>query len=466
MFNSWGIVNAYGTYASYYMQHLLPGQDILLFNLVGSTQSFTVLALSAVVGRFLDAGYHRTLIITGSVLVTLGSFLISVSAGGGGYGEGNYGLIWFTQGLLSGLGMACFFVTSSQGMSSRSCSKKSIVLTDRILVVATWFRKKKGFAIGIVASGASIAGLLYPMMLKFLIPKVGFNNAQRYTSTLTAATCIIAILVARPNPEHLFRKPQSWAKVDVWVDTHAFRNRSFCWLCAAISFLFFGFYAVFFNLEEWAAETGIGYKDDPRGGPLETDATHDNAMRAFWLLSIMNATSTLGRLSSAYLCDHFGALNVHCFVTLVASLLTLILWTLADTVTAALAFVVVFGVFSGAVIGLPPASVAHILGPNPAAQAKLGQWTGMMYTCAAAPALTGPVIAGHLITEFLNDFRTVQLWAGACMFLSACCMGAAIYSKHAARADEWFEEKRRRLSSVTSLGKRRGSGAVSQREVV
>ncbi len=49
-------VNAYGTYASYYMQHLLPRQDILLFNLVGSTQSFVVLFFSAVVGRFLDAG--------------------------------------------------------------------------------------------------------------------------------------------------------------------------------------------------------------------------------------------------------------------------------------------------------------------------------------------------------------------------------------------------------------------------
>lgn len=116
MFNSWGIVNAYGTYASYYMQHLLPGQDILLFNLIGSTQSFIVLLLSAPVGRFLDAGYHRTLIVTGSVLVILGQFLLSVSVGNGGYGEGNYGLIWLTQGLITGLGMACFFVTSSQGM--------------------------------------------------------------------------------------------------------------------------------------------------------------------------------------------------------------------------------------------------------------------------------------------------------------------------------------------------------------
>ena len=298
-----------------------------------------------------------------------------------------------------------------------------------VTVVATWFRKKKGFAIGIVASGASIAGLIYPMMIKFLIQEVGFNNAQRYTATLTAVTCLFAILIARPNPAHPFRKPETWARINVWVDTHAFRNHSFAWLCAAISFLFFGFYAVFFNLEEWAAETGIGFKDNPQGGgPLRDENTQPDAMRAFWLLSIMNATSTIGRLSSAYLCDHFGAMNVHCFVTTIASLLVLILWTLADTVKSAIAFVVVFGIFSGAVIGLPPASVAHILGPDPAAQAKLGQWTGMMYSCAAVFALTGPVIAGHLITEFKNDFRTVQLATVGAYFIAI--LGLAVLTGH------------------------------------
>lgn len=341
-------------------------------------------------------------------------------------------------------------------------------LLTPLSVVATWFRKKKGFAIGIVASGASIAGLIYPLMVKSLIQEVGFNNAQRYTATLTAVTCLLAILIARPNPAHTFRKPERWARISVWIDTHAFRNHSFAWLCAAISFLFFGFYAVFFNLEEWAADTGIGFRDAPDGGPVIDEDTKPDAMRAFWLLSIMNATSTIGRLSSAYLCDHFGAMNVHCFVTFVASLLTLILWTLADTVSSAIAFVVVFGIFSGAVIGLPPASVAHILGPDPSAQAKLGQWTGMMYSCSAIFALTGPVIAGHLITEFANDFRTVQLWSGACMFLSACCMAMSIYSKHRAMTNEWFSDKRRRLSSVTSvnLSKSRSRGATSQREEV
>lgn len=119
-FNSWGLVNAYGTYASYYKQYLLPGHDLLLFNLVGSTQSFVVLSLSAVVGRFLDAGYSRHLIATGTVLVSLGTYLLSIVNADGGYKQGNYALIWLTQGFISGLGMACFFVSSSQGKHESS----------------------------------------------------------------------------------------------------------------------------------------------------------------------------------------------------------------------------------------------------------------------------------------------------------------------------------------------------------
>ncbi|KAF2717846.1 MFS general substrate transporter [Polychaeton citri CBS 116435] len=437
MFNSWGLVNAYGTYASYYKQYLLPGRDLLLFNLVGSTQSFVVLILSAIVGRFLDAGYSRHLIVLGTVLVSLGTFLLSVVNGDGGYEQGNYILIWLTQGLISGLGMACFFVSSSQ-------------------VVATWFKAKKGFAVGIVASGASIAGLIYPMMTKFLIVAVGFNDAVRYVATVVTLTAFLAIFLARPNPEHIVRKPETWVKVSVWVDKHAFSNASFAWFTAGICFMFFGFYAVFFNLEEWAAAEGLGYKDAIEGVP-EIEVTdweergRNRGIRTFWLLSIMNASSTLGRLSSAYLCDHFGALNVHCIVTFIAAILVLVGWTLSKTVAAAIVFVVLFGIFSGAVIGLPPASVAYILGPRPEAQAKLGQWTGMMYSSAAVFALTGPVIAGHLITEYGENYLTVQCWSGANLFMAAVCMGIAIFYRRRQSAREWLSEKRRRLStSVTS----------------
>lgn len=112
------------------------------------------------------------------------------------------------------------------------------------------------------------------------------------------------------------------------------------------------------------------------------------------------------------------------FASLIASILVLFGWIFAHSVSGAIAFVVLFGAVSGAVIGLPPASIANILGYCPSQQSKLGQWTGMMYTGTAIFALTGPIIAGSLITQFKN-YLTIQLWSGICLFLCFFCMAMA-----------------------------------------
>lgn len=114
MFNSWGLVNAYGTFSSFYMESLMPNTPIYLLNLIGSTESFVVLSLSFAMGRLLDAGFSRYILFTGWILVSTGMFTLSVSSGNGRAGQGNYSLIWVTQGFTQGLGMACFFVASSQ----------------------------------------------------------------------------------------------------------------------------------------------------------------------------------------------------------------------------------------------------------------------------------------------------------------------------------------------------------------
>jgi MCP family monocarboxylic acid transporter-like MFS transporter 10 len=110
MFNSWGLVNAYGTWSSYYVGHSLLGTDQLQLNLVGSTQSFLVLLLSNPVGRLLDAGFSRHVIGFGTFCVPLG--LVHPADV---HALANFGSIWGLQGFVVGLGMAPFFVSSSQG---------------------------------------------------------------------------------------------------------------------------------------------------------------------------------------------------------------------------------------------------------------------------------------------------------------------------------------------------------------
>lgn len=197
-------------------------------------------------------------------------------------------------------------------------------------------------------------------------------------------------------------------------------------------------------------------------------AVSDQPLQTFWLLTIMNGASTVGRLTLAQFSDKTGPLNMHIGSQFVCSLLTLILWSLAGSEQDAIAFCVVFGIFSGMVIGLPPASVANILSCTyttpetmPLAKKKLGHWVGMMYSFAAVPALLGPVIAGHLITEY-NTYITVQMWSGANLFLSFICMVIArwylpcfdgeSFAHHLSRKHTSTKEKLRLGSNATDTG--------------
>jgi MCP family monocarboxylic acid transporter-like MFS transporter 10 len=142
----------------------------------------------------------------------------------------------------------------------------------------------------------------------------------------------------------------------------------------------------------------------------------------------MNGASTIGRLLLAHFSDRLGALNMHGASQLTCSLLVLVMWPLVGSESGAIAFCIIFGLFSGTVIGCPPASIANILNCTYSTSAnaylakmKLGHWTGMMYSFAAIPALTGPVIAGHLISTY-NTYLTLQMFSGFNLFLSLICM--------------------------------------------
>lgn len=118
MFNSWGLVNAYGTFATHYNENSLAHKDQLEINAIGSTQSGLVLLFSAPIGRFLDAGHSRIVIGTGAILVPFGMFMLSIAHPSDLNAMASFANIWATQGLVVGLGMACFFVSSSQSTLS------------------------------------------------------------------------------------------------------------------------------------------------------------------------------------------------------------------------------------------------------------------------------------------------------------------------------------------------------------
>lgn len=408
----WGYVNSFGTFLALYQEKLFAGSDVLLPNLIGATITFMILLFSAPVGRLDDMGYARPIMIIAAFLMLIGHVVLSFAPGNGQIGQGIYGLAWFGQGILVGLGQAGLFVTSSQ-------------------VPSTWFHgPKKGVMLGIVSCGAAVGGVVWSSTIRYLEASLGFANAVRVIGGMLCVITLLAAALAIPCPDFHFRpKPASYLKLSVWIDSSALRSRVFLAFTAGIGFVFLTYYAVFFNLEEWAAHTGVGYKS----ATPPADFTGP-ALRTWYLLSMMSAASAIGRLVSSFLADRYGAVPVHTVVTTVCAFLLCVMWVLTRTFSVALAFVLVFGAFAGSLIGLPPASVASILGHGKDKQAKLGQWVGLMYACAAVPELVGPVIGGHLITRY--GYLSLQLFCGVGFFAGAGCLALASLWQRKERREE------------------------------
>ena len=121
--------------------------------------------------------------------------------------------------------------------------------------------------------------------------------------------------------------------------------------------------------------------------------------------------------------NSFGALNVHLCSTALSSIFVLTFWPLTSNLATALAFVIMFGIVSGTVIGLPPACVASLLSESE--QRRLGQWTGMMYSLTAAFSLLGPTLVGQLVSSF--GFLTVMGWSGSSLMAASACTMMARY---------------------------------------
>ena len=154
----------------------------------------------------------------------------------------------------------------------------------------------------------------------------------------------------------------------------------------------------------------------------------------------------------------FGTLLVHSIATFVASLLVLLLWSLTTTQGTAIAFCVLFGAVSGAVIGLPPASIAFILGrSDPLKQAKLGHWTGMMYTMSASFAMTGPVIVGYLYGKYGIQSYVLQGWCGGCLLIGSVCMLTAKCYTGPLRMERALMRARKMRGSIISFMSRDNS---------
>jgi MFS family permease len=127
-----GIINTFGVFQAYYTLNGIQTPSNISW--IGSIQAYLLLLVGSVTGPMYDAGYFRSLLLTGSFLVVFGMMMTSICT--------EYWQLMLAQGVCVGLGCGCIFVPS-------------------IAILPTYFSTRKASATGIAASGSSLGMLSF-----------------------------------------------------------------------------------------------------------------------------------------------------------------------------------------------------------------------------------------------------------------------------------------------------------------
>ncbi|KAH9229074.1 hypothetical protein K456DRAFT_1923736 [Colletotrichum gloeosporioides 23] len=365
--NTWGTINSFGIFQTFYRDYLSrPASDI---SWIGSMQVFFLFVVGVFTGRLTDAGYFRTVFGIGSALVVLGSLTASFAT--------EYWQLFLSQGLCIGLGMGGLFCPV-------------------MAVLSTYFKRRRNLAIGIAISGSATGGMIYPVMARQLLPKIGFGWTMRVMALVQLVTLLVANIFMRSR-----LRPRRAGSL---VELSAFKEKPYFLFTIGMFFNFWGVYFAFYYI-----------------GPFSRDKLSFSYDTSIDILMIMNGVGAIGRVIPGFLADLFlGPLNV---VTPAAAVCTILLfsWMAIKSAAGLYAWAVVYGIFGATVQGLFPAALSSLTTDL----RKAGTRMGMVYSIVSFANLTGPPLAGALIKIGRGDYTYAFIFGGLCLclgtsFLIAC----------------------------------------------
>ncbi|BFZ59654.1 hypothetical protein YB2330_000668 [Saitoella coloradoensis] len=370
-FVTFGFVNAFGVFQNYYQTHQLSAHTPSDISWIGSMQLFLIFFAGLFVGRYFDGGYFfgsglkgRSLSLTGSVLYVFSIFMTSLCH--------TYWQFFLAQGVAFGIGLGMLFLPA-------------------VSIIGHWFRTKRALAMGLLASGSSIGGIIFPIMLQHLIPKIGYPWTVRVIAFLIMGCLVIANLTMRTRLPPRESGP--------FFDVTAFRDVPYMLFVVGAFLVLWGLYLPFFYLEAYAIEHGV------------------DENLAFYLLSILNAASMFGRTLPNFVADKIGCLNVLIPCVYVSGMMVFV-WLATTSAGGLIAFSIVFGFFSGAYVSLIPACIASLT-PHPQ---LIGVRMGMGFAFVSLAALTGTPIAGALVTKAGGSYVQATCFCGVVVLAGGVVM--------------------------------------------
>ncbi|KAL2140412.1 hypothetical protein VTI28DRAFT_3832 [Corynascus sepedonium] len=352
-FSCLGFVNTFGVFQQYYMSHQLRNHTPDNIAWIGALMAFVQSGAGAITGSLFDR-FGARVVGPGAVIYVFALMMTSICT--------EYWQFILAQGLLAGFGMSLL------QMSAFAC-------------VSQYFQRKRATALGIVVSGSSIGGIIFPIALSKMLnnSSLGFGWSVRVIAFVIAPLLAFASLTVRP------RAPPRMANFFLW---EAFKNVKFLMLVFAMFGCFIGMLTPLFYLPTYAVSRGM----DPT--------------LASYLLAIVNAASTAGRIIPGMLADKYGRLNGFGIGGILTGVIVLCMNSAVGT-AALVVYSIAFGFASGTIVSGASAAIS-VCTDDPR---NLGTYIGMGMAIASTANLVGPPINGVLLDTHHN-FLQVSIFSG------------------------------------------------------
>lgn len=260
-----------------------------------------------------------------------------------------------------------------------------MLFTPSVAAIGHWFSKRRGTATGIAATGGAVGGVVFPLVLDALIPKVGFAWSTRVLGFIYVGLCVIACVLVRsrlPPAKNATAKP----------DFRIFRDPAFAVTVMGVYLL------------EWALFVPLAYISSYA---LQQGFSSDFSYEA---LVILNVGSIFGRWLPGFYADIIGRYNTMILTTILTVVSVLGIWLPAGGTKAGLVvFALLFGFASGSNISLTPVCVGQLCRTE-----HYGRYYATCYTIVSIGCLTGIPIVGEILASNHGDYWGLIVFVGVC----------------------------------------------------
>ena len=368
--NLWGFTFAYGSFQSYYELTYLTTSSASTISWIGTISTFLLIVGGVISGPLFDLGYFRTMLLAGAFFETLGVFLMSFCT--------KYYQLFLTQGVLLGLANGFLYLPG-------------------LALVGRSFKKHRAFAMGITTCGAPTGGVIYTLCFEQLIGKLGWAWMVRVMGFVMLGSYLIAFPLLLWGASNMGDIAVGTKRK--LIDPTAFRDLPFWAYTMSNVLIFMGYMVPFIFFASY--------------GQIELGMS-----RSFSLYIIMfaQASSVVGRLVAAYTASKIGVMIPWIACALTSGILC-IGWIGVDAPGSFVAYAVLYGMFSGALIPLPP-SIFPVVCPD---KRVLGARLGMAQGIGSIASLIGSPIAAALSEVNTHggklNYLGLQLFTGLIMLL-------------------------------------------------